>query len=273
MEKPRGRAIPEDLTAFITGATSGIGAAFARHLAAQGYNLALTGRRADQLNGLAAELRKKHLISTEVVISDLARLGGIEVVEDRIAALPDITLLINNAGFGVPGKFAENDVQGQLDMIQVHVIATVRLTHKVLPGMLNRKAGAIINVSSTAALVTKMIGASVTYASTKAYLNAFSESLHGELRGTGVRVQALCPGFTYTDFHDRPGFEHFKRSSLPKFMWSTSEQVVEASLRALEKDQVICVPGFMNKLAATFGRSTLIAWLAERFAPRPSLNK
>jgi short-subunit dehydrogenase len=177
--------------------------------------------------------------------------------------------LINNAGFGVVGKFASADMQKQLDMIQVYVTASVRLTYAALPGMLASKQGAIVNLSSLSAFLPHSAG-SVTYTATKTYLNVFSETLHEELRGSGVRIQELCPGMTYTEFHDRPGFEHFKRSSIPAFAWMTAEQVVTASLRALARNQVICVPSFVNRLVATFGGSALVAWVIDRVVARPS---
>jgi short-subunit dehydrogenase len=256
-------------TAVITGATSGIGAEFTRQLAARGCDLVLTGRRRGKLDSLAAELQKTHAVAAEVITGDLAQPEGVEAVEKRIAATPTLAFLINNASFGVVGKFASADLQKQLDMIQVHVTASVQLTHTALPGMLARKQGAIVNFSLLSAYLPHSAG-SVTYTATKTYLNVFPETLHEELRGSGVRIQALCPGMTYTEFHDRPGFEHFKRSSIPAFAWMTAERVVTAFLRALARDQVICVPGFVNHLVATFGGSALVAWVINRVVARPS---
>jgi hypothetical protein len=246
--------------AIITGATSGIGAAFARQLAAQGYDLVLAGRRAERLNALANELQQKYAITAEVLVSDLAQPGGIAAVEKCIDASPRLALLINNAGFGVPGHFTEIEIETQADMIQVHIMAVVRLTHRALQGMLARRHGAIINVSSLAAFIPPSMGSSI-YGFTKSFLNAFSEGLRTDLRGSGVRIQVLCPGFTYTEFHDRPGFENFKRSSLPRIAWMTADQVAATSLKALQKDRLVCIPGLANQVVAAFARNGLVRWM------------
>ncbi|GIV59641.1 MAG: hypothetical protein KatS3mg043_0730 [Rhodothermaceae bacterium] len=187
-------------TALITGASSGIGAGFARRLAERGYNLILVARRADRLAELAEELQTRHGIEAEGLPADLATDEGIRRVEARIVDCDTLDLLVNNAGFGTTGRFAEIDLAPQLAMIHVHVIAPVRLIRAALPGMMARGAGGIINVSSVSAFWPN--AGSATYSATKAYLNAFSEALAHELRGTGVTVQALCPGFTRTEFHD-----------------------------------------------------------------------
>ncbi len=249
--------------AIITGATSGIGASFARKLGARGYDLVLIGRRKERLDRLAGELQASHSILASVMISDLATLEGIQAIETLIGSTPNLDILVNNAGFGISGKFADTDIEANLAMIQVHVIATVRFTRKALPGMLARKKGAIINVSSLAAFVPQ-ISASVTYSATKSYLNAFSETLWKELRGTGVRVQALCPGFTLTDFHDRPDLKDFSRESVPKIAWMTADEVVNYSLKALDRNQVICIPGFLNQVISVIGRNPAFVWLADR---------
>ncbi len=254
-------------TALITGATSGIGAEFARRLAGQGYSLILSGRREERLRAFAAELAQKYTVSVEVVVGDLTQPGGIETLEAKIAALPDLSILVNNAGFGVLGNFAQATLQSQLDMIQVHILSTVRLTHAALPGMLRRKQGAIINVSSVAAFLPFGSG-SVTYNATKTYLNMFTQTLHDELRGSGVRVQALCPGFTYTEFHDRPGLETFSRTDFPRFAWLTPEKVVDESLRDLKSGRVICVPGFLYKVVTVVGGLPWTGWIIRRFVRR-----
>ncbi len=250
----------ESRTALITGASSGIGAAFARQLAPQGFHLILVARREERLAALAAELQGRHRISAEVLDADLSEPADIERVERRIAELENVDLLINNAGFGAPGSFAETDLATQLTMIDVHIIASVRLCRATLPGMITRHRGAIINVSSIAGLVP--IPGSATYSSTKAYLNVFSEALQAELRGTGVKVQALCPGFTHTGFHDTPEHRGFHRSGIPDALWMSAEEVAAQSLNALGRRQVIFVPGFKNRLLA----------IAARNAPRSLLH-
>jgi hypothetical protein len=233
-------------TALITGASSGIGAEFARQLAACGMNLVLVARREDRLAALSDELQQEHGIDAEVLVADLNRTEDVQRVEQRIAELDDFEMLINSAGFGLQGSFSEVDVQGQIDMIRVHVEATVRLTRAAVPTMIRRDRGAIINVSSVAAYITS--GESNTYCATKTYLNSFSESLQHELRKTKVRVQALCPGFTHTGFHNSESIGEFDTLSVPKWAWMSAEQVVSASLKALRRKRVIVVPGWKNWL-------------------------
>jgi short-subunit dehydrogenase len=258
----------ESRTALITGASSGIGAAFARQLAPIGYNLILVARREERLTAFAAELQRRYPIGTEVLVADLANAADIERIERRIAELESLDLLINNAGFGAPGQFVEADLTTQLNMIHVHVVASVRLTRAALPGMIARDHGAIINLSSIASLVP--IPGSATYSASKAYLNVFSEALQAELIGTGVKIQALCPGFTHTGFHDTPEHKGFHRSRIPEAMWMSAEDVVTESLSALDRRQVIFVPGLKNRLVATGARNmprSLLPLLRSNRAP------
>jgi short-subunit dehydrogenase len=231
---PRGRAL-------ITGASSGIGQAFARRLAAQGFDLTLVARREERLRSLAAELSAAHGIRAEALAADLAREEEIDRVAQAVRQMPDLVLLINNAGFGTRGDFAEVALERHLDMIRVHDVATVCLTWAAVPGMVERGRGAIINVSSIAAFFPS--GGGATYTATKAYLNNFSEALAAELQGTGVKVQALCPGFTTSEFHDTPEYEGFNRGQVPGPLWMSADAVAEGSLAALASDDVIVVPG------------------------------
>ena len=238
---------------MITGASSGIGAAFARRLASQGYDLILVARRADRLRALAAEVRHQNGVVAEVIIADLAQLADIERVEQRIADSATVELLINNAGFGTVGMFSVANLDRQLEMIWVHVIACVRLSRAALPGMLARGHGAIINVSSPAAFFPTP--GNVTYSATKAYVKAFSEALAAELTGTGVQVQVLCPNFTRTEFHATPEYQALDvRSHIPNGFWMSADAVVAASLRALRRRQLICIPGFTNRLLIVLGQ-------------------
>jgi short-subunit dehydrogenase len=249
------RTVDEGRPVLITGASSGIGAVFAERLAADGYDLILVARRRERLEELARSLSDRHGVAAEVLTADLSRPGEVERVERRIDALPALEMLINNAGFGTRHRFVELDLSMQLDMIQVHVIASVRLARAALPKMIERGKGAIINVSSLAAFMP--MPKTVTYAATKAYLVAFSEGLSRELAGTGVRVQALCPGFTYTEFHDRPEFDEFDRSEIAKGLWMPAEVVVSESLRALGGNRVVCIPGRRNRVLLALARSPI----------------
>ncbi len=231
---PRGRAL-------ITGASSGIGEAFARRLAAEGFDLTLVARREDKLRTLADEVSAAFGIRADVLAADLARDEDIERVARYIESQPDLALLINNAGFGTRGDFAHVELGPQLDMIHVHVVAAVTLAWAALPGMVGRGSGAIINVSSIAAFFPS--GGGATYTATKAYLNNFSEALAGELDGTGVKVQALCPGFTYSGFHDTAEYTDFDRKQIPDPLWMSADSVVDESLAALAGNRVIVVPG------------------------------
>lgn len=231
---PRGRAL-------ITGASSGIGEAFARRLAAQGFDLTLVARREERLRTLAGELSAAHGVRADVLVADLGRDEDIDRVASAIGTYSSLTLLVNNAGFGTRGEFADVPVARHLEMIRVHDVATVALTWAALPGMIERGSGAIINVSSIAAYFPS--GGGATYTATKAYLNNFSEALAAELREKGVWVQALCPGFTYSEFHETPEYEGFDRKQIPRALWMPAGQVVDESLAAFGGDRVIVIPG------------------------------
>lgn len=251
--------------ALITGASSGIGAAFARELAARGYDVILVARRRERLTALAEECQKRHGLTAEVLAADLACAEDVEQVRKRIAETPALDLLVNDAGFGTTGYFADVDLAKHRDMIRVHVTASVCLAHAALPGMKARRQGSIINVSSLAAYLA--MPNAVTYCATKMFLITFSQALAKELAGTGVRVQVLCPGFTYTEFHDTPEFAKFKRSDVSAGLWMSAEDVVRESLGALETGGVVCVPGRKNRLLMALRRTPLgapLLWLLAR---------
>ena len=237
--------------ALITGATSGIGAAFARKLATLGYDLVLHGRRKEKLNNLAQELRQTG-VEAEVLIAELASPAGMQLVEKRIRAADNLFMLVNNAGFtNKGGGFSERDVDREEELIRVHATATMRFTSAALPQMLSRGEGDIINVSSVAAFLPSPSGG--LYHSTKAFINAFTRCLHLDLDGTGLRVQALCPGFTHTDFHSRIDMDP---KQIAGFLWMTSEKVVDLSLKALPKGKPIYISGLRNKLIVWLFRAT-----------------
>lgn len=232
--------------ALITGASSGIGEAFAWRLAKDGYSLILVARRKERLDALAIELQARQKIAVEVFAADLSQPADVQRVVQRITECENLALLVNNAGFGQAGSFWEADARGELDMTQVHVTATVQLSRAALPGMVARKTGGVINVSSIAAFSARRTG--TLYHATKAFLNAFSQGLAAELKDSGVKIQALCPGFTITRFHDTPEYQNFRRSSIPRFLWMTPEQVVNTSLSDLQKGRVISIPGSLYRL-------------------------
>jgi len=244
-------------TALITGASSGIGAAYARTLAARGKNLVLVARRKERLAALAEELQRTHGIAAEILVADLTNPADIEHVEKRIHEIKPLDMLINNAGFGTSGNFSEIDIARQIDMIRLHIVASVRLCRAALPGMIARDKGVIINVSSTAAFMPTQGNA--TYCATKAFLVTFSEALQRELLGTGIKIQALCPGFTRTEFHDTPEFKKLDRSVIPRFLWTSADDIVAASLRSLETGKVTYIPGLKNYLLVAAIRNRMIS--------------
>jgi uncharacterized protein len=235
------KAIDKSLpVALITGASSGIGEVFARKLATKGYYVILVARRKERLEKLATELP-----NAEILVADLASDSGLRTVEHRIASEPNFEFLVNNAGFGIPGHYHSSDVDAQESMHRLHIIAIGRLTHAALRGMIERAKGSIINVSSVAGFL--QAPASVTYNASKAWINSFTTGLYLELKSihSPVRVQALCPGFTYTEFQETAGVD---RASIPKTLWMSAEDVVDASLRGLERNRLFVIPGWRYRL-------------------------
>ncbi len=253
--------LPTPKTALITGASSGLGAEFARQLAACGWNLILTARRQHRLEQLSQELQNQHPITVEILVANLAQPDGIEAVAEHIRQLPALDLLVNNAGFGTHGRFFQVEPHKNLAMLQVHIDSYVMLSHAVLPGMIARHQGCIINVSSMAGLIPIR---SVLYATTKAFQVNYSEALQAELRGSGVKVQALCPGFTYTEFHDTPEYTGFNRRKIPRILWLTSPQVVHESLKHMNRRSVVCIPGFQYKIIGIIARNSFSGYFIRR---------
>lgn len=251
--------------AFITGASSGLGAEFARQLAAKGANLILTARRQSRLEELAQELESQYAISVEILTADLADSDGLQAAAERIRLLPNLDLLINNAGFGTHGRFHQVESSKHAVQLAVHVNASVLLAHAALPGMIARRQGTIINVASLAGLIPIR---SVLYGTTKAFLINFSESLQTELCGKGIKVQALCPGFTYTEFHDTPEYTGFDRRKIPRLLWLDSEQVVRESLDHLNHRAVICIPGLQYKIIGVIARNNLSGYFVRKIGAR-----
>ena len=239
-------------TALITGASAGLGAEYARQLAAAGTALILVARRRDRLEELASELREKRGVPVEIVPADLSTLEGLSAVEARLAAAPAINLLVNNAGYGGRTGFAKGEAADHVGMLRVHIDATVRLTRAALPGLTDGGRGAVINVASVAAF-SPFSGA--MYSGTKAFLVMFSENLQAEVRSKGIILQALCPGMTHTEFHGVAGID---KAIVPKPFWMTAEKVVRISLRRLGRG-VVCIPGWHNKVIAFLMRCPVTA--------------
>jgi len=247
--------VSETPIAMLTGASSGLGAEYARQLASRGYNLILVARRRERMQALAEEITARYPVQIELLPADLADSADIEKVECRVKELPALNLLVNNAGFGTQGRYYRVSPEKSNAMVTVHFQVAQRLARAALPAMVVQKHGAIINVASLAAFFPLPGG--VIYVATKAALVAYSETLGMELKDSGVHVQVLCPGFTYTEFHSTSEYQDFRHSKIPRFMWGQSEPVVRESLTALQRNQVICIPGRINKLLAFIGRSQL----------------
>lgn len=246
-------------SSIVTGASGGIGEALARRLAAQGSDLVLVARRRDDLDRIAGELRSVHGIEVDVLTADLTTDGGIESVEACIAdRRPD--LLVNNAGFGIVGPFAETDVAKLDGMVRLNVLALTRLARSALGMMVPRGSGAVVNVGSVAGYNP---GPNLAvYNATKSFVISLTEALAEELRGTGVHVQALCPGLTRTGFQDVAGDVG---DSLPAFLWQDPAEVADACLAGLRRDDVIVIPGMHNK-AFVAGTSMLPSTVRRRLA-------
>jgi len=225
--------------ALVTGATVGIGESFTRLLASKGYNIALVARDEVRLHERAGELREKYGIQTFVLPADLATKGGVKLVEKYIQSY-EIEVLINNAGFAINKTFTLSNLGDEQDLLNVLVRTPMRLMHVILPGMKERKSGTIINVSSVAGFI-----AGGTYSAAKSYLTVLSESLNKELKGTGVIVCALCPGFTRTEFHQRA---RMKLKGLPSFMWLNADKLVAKAWKDAQANKPLSIPGWQYKL-------------------------
>jgi short-subunit dehydrogenase len=254
-------------TALITGASSGIGEAFARALAARGDDVVLVARSAGRLDALAADLSAKHGVRAHVLPADLADPAAVDALVAELAARElTIATLVNNAGFGTHGQFASLDAARERDEVIVNALAPVQLTRALLPAMIARKSGAIVNVASTAAF--QPVPYMAVYGATKAFLLSYSEALAEEVRAHGVRVVALCPGQTDTEF-----FAGIDEARVGRAR--TTRQVVDTALQALERGKVVAVDGFANYALANsvrFVPRRLVARVAARMQRPGSLR-
>jgi len=246
--------------ALVTGASAGIGAEFCRQLAAQGYQLVLVARRVDKLQVVAEELQNNHGTNSLIIAADLSQKEASEAIAKRLEEENiNIEYLVNNAGYGLPGSFHVPDWQEHTDFIQVMMTAVCELTWRLLPGMQERGRGGIVNVSSVTGLIESSAGHTL-YGASKAFLVKFSEALALENTSTGVKVCALCPGFTYTEFHDVNGTRELS-SKLPGFLWMDAKDVVADTIKAMSADKVnpVVVPGRIYRFLVFTSR--YLPWL------------
>lgn len=243
-------------TALITGATAGLGRGFAAALAAKGHDVVLVARTQDRLDDVAGELHAEYGVSVQTLTADLSVRADVDRVAARLtdAAAP-IEVLVNNAGFGIEDAFTRSSVDDEQQLLDVLVVAVMRLTHAALPGMIERRSGQVLNVSSVAGWITGS-----TYSAAKSWVTVFTEGLAGELAGTGVSATAVCPGFTHTEFHQRADMDI---SGVPEFMWLTTDQVVSQALKDADKGRVISVAGRQYEALS----------LVAQYLPRPLVRR
>jgi short-subunit dehydrogenase len=243
-------------TALITGASAGIGLAFAKRFAAEGLDLVLVSRNQESLDQVAARLRSAHPVSVDVMPADLSVRTDVDRIGARLAdSSRPIEILVNNAGFGINDEFIGGDLEAEQQLLDVLVTAPMRLSHAALPGMVERNSGAVINVSSIAGWMVNG-----TYSAAKAWLTTFTESLSRDLAGTGVQAVAVCPGLTHTEFHERADM---RVDHAPEWLWLDADEVVERALRDAGRGKPISVAGRQYRAISLF----------TRYAPRPLIRR
>jgi short-subunit dehydrogenase len=241
---------------LITGATAGIGAEFARQVAARGDDVVLVARNVERLEEFGRELTERYRIRAEVMAADLTNRDDLARVEARLSdPMRPVDILFNNAGFGHTEPFVGGDIDVEQELLDVLVTAVLRLTHAALPGMVARGRGGVVNNSSVASFI-----AGGTYSAAKAWVRVFSESLHGPMAAKGVTVMALCPGYTHTEFHDRAGIN---KSAVQDWMWLDAPLVVSEALKDFSRGKAVSIPGAQYKALAT----------AATYLPRPLVRR
>ena len=235
----------ENKITLITGATSGIGAAYAKEFARQGYDLILTGRRRELIERNAQNIRDTYGVKVHILIAELSKQDEVDKVIDDIKD-KKIEVLVNNAGFGITGYYQDTDISSVCNLAQVNVLTPMKLIHQVLPGMIKRKKGTIINISSEG--IYMIVPGNAAYSGVKAFLKTFTEGLYMDLYGTGVRAMTVCPGLTHTDFHQKLGLEPSRQISKGMIQWMSPDTIVAESLKDLEKGRVVSLPGTHTKL-------------------------
>jgi len=249
-------------TALVTGASSGIGQAYAELLASKGFDLWLVARRVDRLDELGRKLSRDHGVGVRGTACDLSDRAQVRGLCEEIAREEHLEVLVHNAGFGVNGEIGVAEPVKLLAMADVHVTSTIALCSAAAPVLRKRGKGAVVIVSSIAGWLTG--AGSACYCATKSFETSFAISLGKELKSSGVAVQALCPGYTRTEFHDSPEYAQWNRDSVPKALWSTPQQVARYSWERLGKDEA-CVPGRLNRVIVAVGRNGLVSRLRETF--------
>jgi short-subunit dehydrogenase len=254
-------------TALITGASSGIGEAYARNLAASGYDLALVARREDRLRELADSYREQFGVTVEIVPADLTQDEDIDRVAAYIKESDDLSMLVNSAGFSYLGYFADFPLQQNLDMLKLHLEANLRLSYAAVHKMREKQHGAIITVSSIMAFLPTANNA--TYNATKAFLLSFCDALSHEEQENNIRVQVICPGFTRTNLFDAAGVDTSSFTGfVPSFAWMQPDEVVIASLSALGRKKRVVIPGYFNRIFWAFlvfpPTGNLMKWFVRR---------
>jgi uncharacterized protein len=237
---------PETKWALVTGAASGIGAAFAASLAARNYGLWLVDKQHDALMALTRDIEARHGVPVTPIVADLQSTADQDAVIAVIAGAPALDLLINNAGFGVPDLFQTILPESHVAMLQVHVVAPVRFSRAALPAMIARKKGAIINVCSMIQYI--QTPGNTMYGATKLFLDSFSQRLSLDVGRHGIEIQSLIPGYTVSNFGRTDEYKQSPRAAIPAFLWSSADSVVEASLHQLGSGRLKCVPGTFNRV-------------------------
>ncbi len=252
--------------AIVTGASSGLGAEYAKRLAEMGFSIIMVARRKEKLAELADLLINQYNVKVESVSADLSTDSGMVLIVNLIKNTQNLDILINNAGFGLSGPFLQSSLTKGLEMMNLHIKATTLLTRAALEVMQPKNRGVIINVSSLASYLS--IPGSALYNATKVFVRVFTDSVAKEFAKSKIVLQALCPGFTHTGFHSTDDLSAFDKSKIPNFLWSTSEEVVSYSLKKIKSKQSVVMPGWINR----FTRS-LLNWPIVGGIVRSSVNK
>lgn len=260
----------DDRTALITGASAGIGAAFAKVFAKQGYHVVLVARREDKLTAVADSIRDTFDVKVTLIPMDLARADACQAIATRLEGENiHVDALVNNAGYALRGGFLDSPWTDQAAMLQVMLNGYTELTHGLLPGMIERGYGRIINVSSLAAFAPPMAGS--LYSAIKRYVNDFSAAIDFEFRDQGIHCTAVCPGFTYSEFHDVMDVRE-QTDRIPKFMWQTAETVAAQGYESVERGQVIRINGVFNRIIAAIMGILPMALLLRMGRSAPTLS-